>query len=112
MAETTLRIERLDGGVLVIDAGPFATAVFEAPKVVAFEQIAGTTSRNAITNYDLELLNRFMGARTPYRRWKPIVDKRPRWLQRIDPQLDLIRTSERMWRAIDGDHLVHSALTG
>jgi hypothetical protein len=112
MGQTTLRIERLDGGLLVIEAGPLATAFFEAPRAIEFEQVAGTTWRNGITSEDIGLLNGLMGARTPHRLWKPILDRRLGWLHRIDEQVDLVRTSERTWRAVDGDRLVREALVG
>jgi hypothetical protein len=106
-----LQIDRLDGGLLIIEAAPIALAFFNAPIVQQFEEVAGTTRRDAITSADLDCLNSSMGARSPRHLWEPVGRPR-RWLQQIDPRLDLITTSERGWREIDGSMLVERALTG
>lgn len=112
MSETTLQIERLDGGLLVIGAAPLAFAFFDVPIVRDFEDVAGTRPRYAITLRDIELLNSLMGARTPHHLWEPLLGKRRRWLQRLDSTLDLITTSERRWRSVDGGRLIEDALIG
>jgi Family of unknown function (DUF6308) len=112
MANTTLRLQRRDGGVLVVEGAALARAFFELPAVKSFEEVAGTTRRDAITTRDIEILNRLMGARSPHHLWEPLVGKPQRWLQRIDPQLDLIEASERKWREVHGDDLVRQAVAG
>jgi len=109
VSETTLRIGRRDGGTIVMDAGDLGRAFFSAPVVDRFEEVAGTTARDAITPRDIAHLNSLMGARSPHALWQPLLGPR-RWLRRIDPQLDLIRASERTWRELDGDELVRGAL--
>jgi hypothetical protein len=108
-AGTTLRVRRRDGGTIVIAAGGLTRAFFGAPIVDRFEEVAGTTARDAITPRDLEYLNSLMGARSPHALWQPVLGPQ-RWLRRIDPELDLIGTSERTWRARNGDELVRDAL--
>jgi hypothetical protein len=47
MGATTLRIERLDGDLLVIEAAAMTRAFFEVPMVQEFEEVAGKTRRDA-----------------------------------------------------------------
>ena len=77
-----------------------------------FDEIAGRTRRDMITASDVAVINQFMGARTAYARWEPILNKRRRWIQELDPRLDLIATGDRNWRSREGDRLVHRALAG
>ncbi len=75
----------------MIEPATFVHGIFEVEIVEGFESLAGTTRRIALTYWDIEILNSYMGARTPYALWEPLGRPRP-WLQRIDPRLDLIRT--------------------
>ena len=112
MANTTLRLERRDGGLLVIEGAALACAFFDLPGVKSFEELAGTSRRDAITAGDIEILNRLMGGRSPHQVWEPLVGKPRRWLRQIDPQLDLIEAPERTWREVRGDDLVRQAVAG
>jgi uncharacterized protein DUF6308 len=102
--ETTLRVRRLDGGVLVLDGGALAAALLRKE-----QGQADAGPRASITREDLAALNR-MGARSPQGRWADVLGRRLPWLDAIDPQLDLIATGRREWAAAGGGDLVADAL--
>jgi hypothetical protein len=105
--DTTIRVERLDGGVLVLDGGGLADAFFADAETSEPTR----TAVDRIETRDIEVLNRTMRARTPLVRWVPISDRRLPWLAAIDPELDLIETEDAEWEASDADRLVEAALT-
>src|SRR4051794_27371987 len=109
MSLTTLRIKRLDDDdILIIEPSAFIYQFFRNARVREFENVAGKTRAAAITGRDVEILNSLMGARTPYALWS--AGRPVRWLQRIDPSLDLIASSNRAWKQVDGTGLVYNAV--
>jgi hypothetical protein len=115
MSATTLRIERRDGGLLVIEGAGLAEAILMSPLYIkrghGFDALAGHTSRNSIRWEDVGAINQYMRARTSPDRWPQLVGPHP-WLRRIDPELDLLKTSEKQWHAVGGEQLVRDALAG
>jgi Family of unknown function (DUF6308) len=103
--DTTLRVTRLDGGVLVLEGGGLAAAFLRQEQG---QVDAGP--RGSITGEDVASLNR-MGARSPHGRWSDVLDRRLSWLDAIDPRLDLIAAGRREWVAAGGGELVAGALT-
>ena len=110
MSETTLRIQRRDGDLLALEAGPIAELFFSQPITSGYQRASISTRPDAILWRDIDLINSYMGARSPNRVWQPLVGKRPRWLTNINPRLDLIRASPHTWKAVGGDDLIRKAL--
>jgi hypothetical protein len=114
MTSTTITIERLNGGRLVL-AGDALAERWLTIQTGAFDEIAGTTRRDRITTDDLDIINKYLRARTSYKtrkgskKWEPILNRQFAWIQRLKPEPDLITTGTQAWRAMNGDDLVRDA---
>lgn len=110
----TIRIGRLDGGLLVIDGAALSTAFFtQDPSslgVGSYDSLAGRTHIDMIETSDIEALNRTMRARTAHGRWAPIAQTPLPWLTEIDPGLDLIEADDARWASAEAERLIGSAL--
>jgi hypothetical protein len=109
-----LRLERIGGGELALDASGLARVFFRIDPssvgVGAYDSLSGKGARDRIEVADIQALNRTMRARTAHHRWEPLLDRDLDWLRAIDPKLDLIETSDGEWGDIDGDRLVRTAI--
>jgi hypothetical protein len=99
----------MDGGLLVVNGAALPKNFFTPAGFNAFDA-AGHRPRNRITTKDIEILNKVMKTRSPYELWEPVLRARHRWLAQIDPDLDLIRTSDQRWKAARGEMLLRRAL--
>jgi Family of unknown function (DUF6308) len=111
--ETTLRLERMSrngpGDLLVLDGMGLACQFFEAVSS-GFDDLAGATTPNRISRADIDLLNQVMGTRSPVVHWESFFGRPLRFLERLDPQLDLIRASDRHWRQVGAEQHVGAAI--
>ena len=113
--DTTLRITRLDGECLVLDALGLARSFFLGdPSSIgsgSYDSLTGRGERERITTADIQAINRTMRARSSHTWWEPVLNRDLDWLSAIDPELDLIEASDEAWREADGEGLVRAALT-
>lgn len=113
---STLRIARRDGESLVLDGIGLARAFFLGdPSSIAdgsYDSLAGRGERDRITTADIQTINRTMRARSSHESWEPILNRELGWLAALDPELDLIDTSDEEWQAAGGEALARSALAG
>jgi hypothetical protein len=103
VTSTTLRIARLDGGTLVLEALSLARAFFVTAGFEEFDRSAAATDRNRIVMADVGLLNRVMRARTAHTNWDPFVGAPLPFLVAIPHDLDLIASSDAPGRRPRGD---------
>lgn len=110
----TLRIERLDGGLLVLDGWGLAARFFaldpSSVGVGSYDSLAGLGVRDRITDADITAINRTMRARSAKKWWQPIVNQPLAWLAALPEDLDLIETDHAAWSAAGGQDLVAGAL--
>ncbi len=113
--DLTLRIERIDGELLVVDGLALARAFFagDASPVgeTSFDALAGAGNPDRIELEDVIAMNRTMRARSPHRVWQAILAAETPWLSRVSPDLDLLELDDDQWSAADGDELIRAALT-
>jgi Family of unknown function (DUF6308) len=109
--EIALRIERLDGELLVLDGLGLARAFFAGDSGEdSFDSLAGTGNPNRIELDDILVLNRTARARSPHGVWAPLLEASTPWLAAIDPELDLLAADNGEWASAGGDALVAAAL--
>lgn len=109
--EIALRIERLDGELLVLDGLGLALGFFGGgPVDDSFDALAGTGDPDRIELDDILVLNRTARARSPHSAWAPLLEAPTPWLAAIDPELDLLAADEDAWASVGGDTLVAAAL--
>jgi hypothetical protein len=110
----TIRVERLDGELLVLDGLGLARGFFageaSSEGEVAFDALAGLGNGERIELADVIAMNRTMRARSPHRVWAELIDAEAPWLSNVPADLDLLETGDRRWRADGGDQLVKEAL--
>ena len=113
--EFTIRVERVDGELLMLDGLGLARAFFTGdPSAQAggYDSLAGTGDPDRITVDDVIAMNRSMRARSEHARWTPVFDSDQAWLRAIPRELDLLEADDDRWAAIGGDALVSAAITG
>jgi hypothetical protein len=110
----TIRVERLDGELLVLDGLGLARGFFAGESSsegeAALGEPAGLGNAGRIELADVIAMNRTMRARSPHRVWAELIDAETAWLSNVPEDLDLIETGDRRWRAVGGDDLVKEAL--
>jgi hypothetical protein len=109
LTRATVRIERLDGELLVLDGLSLARGFFGTTGPAGRDALSGFGNPVRIEPDDLLELNR-MGARSPQKVWTEIVAAEAPWLAAVPPALDLVETGDRAWRTARGDDLVAAAL--
>jgi hypothetical protein len=110
VTSATLRIARLDGGTLVLEAVSLARAFFVSAGFEDFDRGAATTDPDRIETPDVVLLNQVMRARTAHTNWESFVGAPLPFLGAIPHDLDLIASSDEEWEQADGERLVRDAL--
>lgn len=110
-----VRIERLDGELLVLDGLALARAFFagDASSVgeKSFDSLAGAGNPDRIELEDVIAMNRAMRARSPHRVWQAVLEAETTpWLTTVRPDLDLLELDDEQWKAARGDELVRAAL--
>jgi Family of unknown function (DUF6308) len=110
LTSTTVRIARLDGGILVLEAASLARAFFRSAGFDEFDRHAITTDPDTIEMLDVRLLNQVMRARTAPANWEEFAGAPLPSLAAIPDDLDLIASSDAAWEQADGDRLVGDAL--
>jgi hypothetical protein len=110
VTSTTLRITRLDGGTLVLEAVSLAWAFFVSAGFEEFDRGAMTTDPDRIETPDVVLLNQVMRARTAHANWESFVGAPLPFLAAIPHDLDLIASSDAEWEQADGERLIRDAL--
>jgi Family of unknown function (DUF6308) len=110
MTSTTIRIARLDGGTLVLEAVSLARAFFVSAGFEDFDRGAATTDPDRIETPDVVLLNQVMRARTAHTNWESFVGAPLPFLAAIPHDLDLIASSDAEWEQADSERLVRDAL--
>jgi hypothetical protein len=112
----TLRVERVDGGLLVLDGWNLASRFFSLDSssvgVGSYDSLAGRGEPGMITASDVTAINRTMRARSPKKYWEPIMDRPLGWLRGMPENLDLIEAGDGAWAAGGGQRLVADALAG
>lgn len=112
--ETTLHIEPLDGGTLVLPGFGLAHSFFRLDPssigVGAYDLLAGKGNPHMIEVADIEAINRTMRARSKHDLWGAITGVDLPWLAAATADLDLILASDEEWAAADGDAVVGAAL--
>ena len=114
-ADSTLRVQRLDGELLVLDGLALARAFFagdvSSVGEASFDALAGAGNPERIELADVIAMNRTMRARSPHRVWEAIVEaEAPPWLAGLPADLDLLELDDEQWRAASGDELIRAAL--
>jgi hypothetical protein len=113
-APHAITLERLDGGLLVLDGLALTRAFFagDAGTVGAgsSDSFPGLGLPDTIGTDDVREMNRTMRARSPHEAWATVVDRPLPWLAAIGPDLDLIQTDDDAWAASDAERLVGAAL--
>ena len=111
----TIRVERLDGEILVLDGLALARGFFGSDPSPgdegALHAPAGLGDPARIELDDVIEMNRTMRSRSPHRVWAPVIDADAPWLSSIPVDLDLLETDDESWRAARGNDLVSAALT-
>jgi Family of unknown function (DUF6308) len=102
----TLRIARLDGGTLVLEAASLARAFFLSAGFDQFDRGAAVTDPDRVEMADIGLLNQVMRARTARADWESLLGAPLRFLAAIPHDLDLIRSSDSDWERAAGRRLV------
>jgi hypothetical protein len=111
LTPVTIRVERLDGELLVLDGLALARAFFAGDANSPDDNaLAGLGDPQRIELDDVLEMNRTMRSRSPHRVWGEILAAETPWLAAIPTDLDLIGSGDRAWRAADGDDLVAAAL--
>jgi hypothetical protein len=109
----SLRLEREDGELLVLDGLSLVRGFLEADlsaRPGGYNDQAGRGDREAISLDDIVLVNSTMRSRAQHARWLPIIRADQSWLGRIPDDLDLIETDDRAWPAAGGEQLVNDAI--
>jgi hypothetical protein len=105
-----IRVERLDGELVVIDGLAIARAFFLGdPSSVgdeSFDSLAGRGESDRIEVADIQAINRSMRTRSEHARWDPVINGDFAWLRRIPSDLDLLETDDEDWAAAGGDRLL------
>jgi hypothetical protein len=111
--EYTLRVEREDGELLLLDGLALVEGFLAADlsaRPGGYNDQAGRGDREAISIDDVVLVNSTMRSRAPHAHWQPIIDADQRWLARIPDDLDLIETDDQTWSDTDGEQLINQAI--
>ena len=111
--DCTLRVEREDGELLVLDGLALARAFFTgdiSARPGGYDALAGQGDSNLISVEDVNVMNRSMRARSDHARWVPVFESDQAWLRAIPVDLDLIETDEAAWEAAGGDELLSAAI--
>jgi len=111
----TLRIEREDGELLVLEGLELVRGFIggdPSAQPGGYDALAGTGDVNRITLEDVTTINTTMRARSKLAHWQPIVDDDQGWLEAIPPNLDIIEADDEAWSAADGTELVSAAIAG
>ncbi len=110
----TLRVEREDGELLVLDGLSLAQAFFASDtseQIGGFDPLRGLGKPNRITIEDVIVMNTTMRSRSAHRLWDPVLGSRQRWLRDIPPLgLDMLETGDGDWQVIGGDALLAAAI--
>jgi hypothetical protein len=113
-ADSTLRVQRLDGELLVLDGLALARAFFagDVSSVgdTSFDALAGAGNPERIELADVIAMNRTMRARSPHRVWAAIVEADAPWLAKVPHDLDLLELDDDQWGAVGGEELIRAAL--
>jgi uncharacterized protein DUF6308 len=104
---TALRVERLDGDVLVLDGLGLARAFFAGDDGEG-DDVLGAPDRLELA--DVVAMNSTMRSRSPHHVWAGVVDVETPWLAALPVDLDLIATGDRRWKEAGADALVADAL--
>jgi hypothetical protein len=109
----TLRIEREDGELLVIDGLDLVIGFIAGDPSAqpgGYDALAGTGNRDRITKEDVIAVNTTMRARSSHKFWQPVFDGDQAWLSEIGVDLDIVETDDAEWRAARGAELVSAAI--
>lgn len=109
----TLRLEREDGELLVIDGLAVVRAFLSGDPSAqpgGYDSRAGQGDAARITRADVTTMNQTMRARSGHRYWQAIYDDPQQWLAAIPTELDLIETDDGEWESAPGDGLVSHAI--
>lgn len=113
-ADTTLRIDRLDGERLVLGGLGLARGFFQGDRSSvaedSYDSAAGRGEHDRITTEDIQTINRTMRARSKHDWWEPVLNRELDWLGALDLELDLISADDDEWQATSGETLVTAAL--
>jgi hypothetical protein len=104
----SIRIERLDHELLVLDGLAMARGFFAGDGESDAPGVLGSPERVELA--DVIAMNSTMRSRSPHRVWADVVDVDAPWLSAIPTDLDLVETGDTAWRTADGDELVAGAL--
>jgi hypothetical protein len=107
--DSVLRIVRLDGSELLLDAAGLTEAFFRGEPASTDDALAGYGAPDRIDADDLVALNR-MRARSPHGHWRELSGASLPWLRAIPVGLDLIEADDDWWAAVRGDELVRAAI--
>jgi Family of unknown function (DUF6308) len=109
----TLRVEREDGELLVLDGLALVRGFVSgdlSARPGGYNDQAGRGERDAISLDDIVLVNSTMRSRAEHARWLPVIEADQSWLSRIPNDLDIVESDDAAWAAADGDRLVHDAI--
>lgn len=109
----TLRIERLDDELLVLDGLALVRgfmATDPSAQAGGYDSRAGNGDPARITKADVTTMNQTMRARSGHKYWTATYDDPQEWLAAIAPDLDLIETDEAEWDGCRGAELVSDAI--
>jgi hypothetical protein len=109
----TLRIEREDGELLVIDGHDLVTGFIAGDPSAqpgGYDALAGTGDGDRITEDDVTAVNTTMRARSSHKFWQPVFNDNQTWLSGIGVDLDIIETNDPEWEAARGAELVSVAI--
>lgn len=109
----TLRIEREDGELLVIEGLAVVRAFITGDPSAqpgGYDSHAGQGDPARITKVDVTTMNQTMRARSGHRYWQATYDDPQDWLAAIPTELDLIETDDEEWESARGDERVSDAI--
>jgi hypothetical protein len=107
--DLTLRVERLDGDVLMLDGRGLARAFF-AGDASSDDEAGALGNPHRIELDDVIAMNRSMRSRSPHRVWEDVAGRDAPWLEALPTDLDLLATGDARWRTLGGDELIAAAL--
>jgi hypothetical protein len=105
--EPAIKVERLDGDVLVLDGLGLARAFFAGGSSSSAEAL-GRSDRVELD--DVIAMNRSMRSRSPHHVWTAIVESETPWLAALPGDLDLLATGDARWKSVRADDLIRDAL--
>jgi hypothetical protein len=105
----TLRVEREDGELLVLDGLALVRGFIAGDPSAqpgGYDSRAGAGDPERISKADVTTMNQTMRARSGHKYWAATYADPQEWLAAIALDLDLIETDDAEWNAARGDDLV------